>query len=354
SVLCVNQSMSVDFSATDPDGDSLVYALCPPYNGATSLNPYPYPPLDYSELTYVAPYSAQNPIGGNPSMSINSSTGTISGTPDAIGTYVVGVCVSEYRNGILLSEHRGDYVFNVADCNELVYATLSPDIFSCDDAEVDFANGSIGNSFHWDFGVPGIYDDTSDIVSPVYTYPDTGVYIATLIAYSSDSCSDTASTTVHVYPSLITINFSPLTGIVIQPVHFIGVSTTSLGTIHSWWWNFGDGHYSSFQNPTHAYIYPGTYDVTLQVTTSFGCIKDTTIEVIISGLTGIANTLADGDNKIQKILLINLLGEAQSLTNTQLTEAELTSFESRLKPGVYVLEVFTEQGIITRKIIAQQ
>ena len=39
----------------------------------------------------------------------------------------------------------------------------------------------------------------------------------------------------------------------------------SLGDISSWLWNFGDGTTSSEQNPSHSYLLPGYYNVTLEV-----------------------------------------------------------------------------------------
>lgn len=39
----------------------------------------------------------------------------------------------------------------------------------------------------------------------------------------------------------------------------------------SWQWDFGDGTYSSLQNPVHTYNSPGTYSVSLVVTNQCGC-----------------------------------------------------------------------------------
>lgn len=33
SVVCYNRPFTLDFSATDPDGDSLVYSICNAFNG---------------------------------------------------------------------------------------------------------------------------------------------------------------------------------------------------------------------------------------------------------------------------------------------------------------------------------
>ncbi len=48
-------------------------------------------------------------------------------------------------------------------------------------------------------------------------------------------------------------------------VRFTDNSTDADGTIISWTWFFGDGYYSTMQNPIHTYPEPGTYRVELQV-----------------------------------------------------------------------------------------
>jgi len=45
-------------------------------------------------------------------------------------------------------------------------------------------------------------------------------------------------------------------------VHFYD---TSYGNHNAWFWTFGDGTYSTQQNPIHTYFEPGTYDVSLRV-----------------------------------------------------------------------------------------
>ena len=49
-----------------------------------------------------------------------------------------------------------------------------------------------------------------------------------------------------------------------------GLSTTPVGTIAAWAWDFGDSNTSTAQNPTHVYAAGGTYTVTLTVTNSAG------------------------------------------------------------------------------------
>ncbi|MHC1706592.1 MAG: M6 family metalloprotease domain-containing protein [Bacteroidales bacterium] len=47
------------------------------------------------------------------------------------------------------------------------------------------------------------------------------------------------------------------------PESVVSFSDLSTGSPTSWLWNFGDGNTSTLQNPTHQYMNPGTYTVTL-------------------------------------------------------------------------------------------
>jgi gliding motility-associated-like protein len=74
-----------------------------------------------------------------------------------------------------------------------------------------FGNLSTGaQTYFWDFGVSGIQSDTSNLVSPNYQYPDSGEYQVSLISYSAEGCTDTATVTA------IVSSFSPLTASITQ------------------------------------------------------------------------------------------------------------------------------------------
>lgn len=49
-------------------------------------------------------------------------------------------------------------------------------------------------------------------------------------------------------------------------VQFQDTSTSNVGTIVSWAWDFGDSSNSSLQSPSHTYTAPGTYMVSLTIT----------------------------------------------------------------------------------------
>ncbi|MGB3077249.1 MAG: hypothetical protein WBB36_18125, partial [Chitinophagales bacterium] len=86
-VICVDQNLEFDHSATDPNGDSLVYSLCTPLQGAdaTLPQPSPPPPGPYDPVIWQPPYNQNNQIGGNPVMTINSQTGLLKAFPTALG-----------------------------------------------------------------------------------------------------------------------------------------------------------------------------------------------------------------------------------------------------------------------------
>jgi len=68
---------------------------------------------------------------------------------------------------------------------------------------------------------------------------------------------------------------TPTSGVAPLTVHFTDTSTNSPTT---WNWSFGDGNYSTQQNPTYIYSVNGTYTVTLNASNSLG--SNTTTMVI--------------------------------------------------------------------------
>lgn len=66
-------------------------------------------------------------------------------------------------------------------------------------------------------------------------------------------------------------------------VDFTDASTTSSGTVISWGWNFGDGTFSTTQNPSHVYTACGIYNVSLTIATSFFCTNTYSTSITVSG-----------------------------------------------------------------------
>lgn len=278
--ICIHQPIDFDHSATDSDGDSLVYRLCTPLHGADSLTPRPQPPNagPYEDVIWRdPPYNLSDMLGGQP-LTIDPATGFLTGVPNLLGNYVVGVCVDEYRNGVLISSTRRDFQYNVSDCGQPLAAFFVPEAV-CDTLTVKFLNQGLQNhQYQWFFDWGGDTTLTSDAYSPLYTFPDTGYYTIALIAQSKPTCRDTLIKTIHVTDSYIDASLSftfadcDETGLVIQAAD---LSTDSLYNIVQWQWTLtGPGAFgaqSQEQNPSFTLTEPGQYRLKLVATSGNGC-----------------------------------------------------------------------------------
>lgn len=180
--LCAGEPYYFDYSATDADGDSLVYSVSNPFTGlnlvgqGTANNSgtcgagLPSPVVDvtnlmggapYANVVYAGGHSFGSPFGPGGYANINPQTGYLEALPPNIGVYVVAVSVKEYRNGILLSENKRDFQFNVIACNP----QGPPPVLSTDLSTVPTNNDTIlaeaGRPFCFGFSV-------TDVVTPSY------------------------------------------------------------------------------------------------------------------------------------------------------------------------------------------
>ena len=136
--------------------------------------------------------------------------------------------------------------------------------------------GQISNGTYsvlWKFG----NGDSASSGVTNYHYPDTGIYVSSLILTSNNGCKDTAISTVRLYPMPVSsfgINDSGqcLKG---NQFTFTNSSTIAYGTLNYNWF-FGDGNGSSNTNSNHNYINYGRYPVLLVSESNFGC-KDSII-----------------------------------------------------------------------------
>lgn len=133
-------------------------------------------------------------------------------------------------------------------------------------------------SWSWDFG-DGTPLNTTEW-SPGHLYPAPGVYPFTLITHSSNlACPDTLKDTITVFPVPLA-NFTFAEVCLNQVMNFNDSSLVSGDSIADRGWDFGDGApLGTGSNPGHTYSNPGTYTVSLIVSSNNGC-KDTTTKMV--------------------------------------------------------------------------
>lgn len=288
-IICLSNPLYYDHSATDADGDSLSYSFCPALLGASDadIKPIAAPP-PYDSAKYIPPFSAANPMMGQPAIQIDPVTGIITGTPNRLGRYLVTVCCSEWRHGVLINISRREFQFVVTDCSKKVIADIpqySTDpntyIVDCIDYNVHFVNTSQGGfAYHWNFGVPDVSYDTSSAFEPTFVYPDTGTFSVRLIVNPGTTCPDSIVRLVKVYPKFradFTDSGSRCPG---APIQFQDLSSATIKPVDYWQWDFGDGTLSYDQNPVHTYPNGGIYNVILVSKNIKSCI-DTVVQHLV-------------------------------------------------------------------------
>ena len=130
----------------------------------------------------------------------------------------------------------------------------------------EFADAS---SFIWDFG-DGI--GTSTLVNPTYVYNEPGSYTVSLQASNA-----TGTEIIELKEALIEVYEQPIARFGIRPeiayLPLARIFTDNRSTnADSYWWDFGDGFFSTDFEPSHQYSQQGQYDLMLVATTAEGCV----------------------------------------------------------------------------------
>lgn len=136
----------------------------------------------------------------------------------------------------------------------------------------DISTGSVIR-WEWDFG-----DGAKDTVGPITThiYAAPGTYLTSLKIYTGGGCSDERFKMVIVRADVkagMTMKDSACVNEVVQMID----NSTSIGTIVTTSWNFGDGSPEVYtKNASHAYSKAGIYFVTHTVMGLGGCLNKVT------------------------------------------------------------------------------
>jgi gliding motility-associated-like protein len=233
--------------------------------------------------------------GGQPVYDILWNTGDTVNYLDSLtpGTY-----------SVLVTDAQGceePLSFTVTEPAPIVANFVPSSTFGCIPLDVTFTNLSTGpyTNSTWDFG--NTITQTTQNANTTLTLP--GCYSITLTVYNAIGCADTITmdSVVCVVPGP-QASFSASTGSIDYFTGLLELTNTSLGSVISTFWTFGDGSpNSTIENPVHYYPdqQPADYEVSLTVTDTNGCTDTATAVFSLIELLNvyIPNTITiDGDN----------------------------------------------------------
>ena len=134
----------------------------------------------------------------------------------------------------------------------------------------------------WDFGD----GNSSGLANPNHTYTSDGYYSVNLRFEDLAGCVDSFDFDIIPYPvpqisfNAIQLDTCVLPASYILQNNSIGASTNN--------WDFGDGSVSFINSPNHSYTIPGSYDISLMTSNSYGC-SDSSIQSIVINPVPISN-----------------------------------------------------------------
>lgn len=255
--ICLGSDFVFDHSATDANGDSLVYKFCDPYLGGSdaimtpgppnSIMPIPATKPPYQTIKWAAGYSTVNPFNIANPFQLDAKTGEIAGIPAQTGQYLYGLCVEEFRNNVKIGETRREFQVNVVRCESNTEAKFTEPL-PCTGLEQELRNNSITSKyFAWDFDMDNPGTHTSSAAHPIFQFPDTGTYTVRLIANPGFDCADTVEKKIQVYPPV----FAEIEGNAFACQDAPRFKFNASGTFESYtqmYWSFGEG--SSIEKDT--------------------------------------------------------------------------------------------------------
>ncbi|MES2138141.1 MAG: PKD domain-containing protein [Bacteroidota bacterium] len=213
---------------------------------------------------------------GEPSSGINDT----SSSKDLLHTY--STCI-EFNVKLIETSNKGckDSISKLTTVNCLPTANFNATPV-CKGQPTVFNDSSLGNIslLNWNFGDT----DTSTTQDPIHNYAACGNFNAKLVVTTDAGCKDSLTKTAIVNCAVIA-DYSFMDVCLNQPVSFHDSSTISGGTIAGRSWNFGNGTpLNTAVDPIYTYASPGTYSVSLVVTTTNGCKDTITKSVVIHPL----------------------------------------------------------------------
>lgn len=269
---------------------------------------------------------------------------------DALAPGQYKIWVSRDNTGSCL-KNTGTY--EVLNLNPVV--DLGEDVTICSTETLTLDAGNPGSSYVW---------SGTNIVTQTLEVDETGTYVAYVT--DTNGCVGIGTIDVNVIAAPIA------TGIFTQgtyPTIFMGITNPQNASAYTW--NFGDGQTleNGPSSVVHTYAQPGTYNVSVQLQSAFGC-GTTTIahQIVIANTAGIEEQTISGLNvypnpatdRITVSLTDNKAGEVSVYSVTGSLVYAATAFQStsqidvtNWENGVYFVHIQSEGATAIRKVVVQ-
>lgn len=122
----------------------------------------------------------------------------------------------------------------------------------------------------WDFGD----GNSSTEQNPAYTYNADGSYNVTFSATTNTGCVNSKTFNDFIKINTFDVDFEPASSLCDNTsIQFKATANSTMGT---WQWDLGNGESATTQNATTTYTSASNYTISLQGTSSIGCVKSKT------------------------------------------------------------------------------
>ncbi|AEA44877.1 PKD domain-containing protein [Fluviicola taffensis] len=160
-------------------------------------------------------------------------------------------------------------------------ASVTTPVMACPGDSVTFTASGTGGlpGYSYEWLTPTTFDTLANGTS--YSYTPNGSETVLMVAHDECYRYDTIPVTVQIY-ALPSAEFevTPASGCSPLRADFSFPIATA-GSITNANWTFGDGNTGTGTTVSHVFTQVGCYDVTVEITTTDGCITDTTLSNIV-------------------------------------------------------------------------
>ena len=211
-------------------------------------------------------------------------TPTYTMTPNT-GYHVTDVLVNGTSVGAVTS-----YLFPSVTTNKTISATFAINTYTITPSIVR-ANGTVSPATPQtvNYGATPIFNFTPATGYHLYTVTVNGTAVTPIgdsYTFPAVTTNKTLVGTFMIDPPIVDFTGSPRPGPIPLNVTFTDLSTNSPT---SWIWNFGDGQYSTLQNPTNTYSSAGNYSVRLEVANEGGSNATEKAGYVFTYIPAVAN-----------------------------------------------------------------